>query len=113
MQIESAIAPLVPDALDCELDFPLHIRRHVYPADCIAKVGSQRHDLRLQRHPPFDGQFNFNRDATADRFLMEALDEGTTCAEVVNPYRNRQKRAAAAHERTEYSLVQTLVVRIG
>src|SRR6188508_2953075 len=100
------VAPLVPDALNCELDFPLDIRRDVYPADRVAVVGPYRHDLRLQRHPSLDWQFNFDRDATPHRFLMEAFDEGTTSAEVVNPYRNRQKLAAPADERTEHSLVQ-------
>ena len=44
---------------------------------------------------------------------MEAFDEGTTGAEVMNPYRNRQELAAAAYERTEHSLVQALVVDVG
>jgi len=44
---------------------------------------------------------------------MEAFDEGTTGAQVVNPYRNRQELAAPAYERTEHSLVQALVVDVG
>src|SRR5215470_15821986 len=110
MQRGLVVAPLVPDALNRELDFPVDIRRDIYPADRVAVVGPYRHDLRLQCHPSLDWQFNFDRDPTPDRFLMEAFDEGATGAEVVNPYRNRQELAAPAYERTEHSPVQALVV---
>src|SRR5262249_48317786 len=92
-----------------ELDLPLHIWRDVDPPHRVAVIGPHRHNLRLQRHPSFDRQFDFDRDSPADWFLMEAFDEGATHTEVVYPYRYRQGRAAAAHERTEDSLVRAQV----
>lgn len=112
MQFRLVVAPLDPDALNRALDLPLHIWRDLDPADRVAVIGPHRHDLRLQRHPSLDWQFNFDRDPTPDRFLMKAFDECATSAEVVNSYRNRQERASPADERTKDSLVQALVVDV-
>ena len=51
------------DALDRELDLPLHVRRNVDPAHCVAVIGPHRHNLPLQGHPSLSWQFDFDGDA--------------------------------------------------
>jgi len=110
MRVELGIAALVPDALDRELHFPLHIWRNVYPAHRVAIVGPHRHNLRLQCDPSLDWQLDVDGDSPADRLLVEAFDERATRAEVVNPNRNWKEGAATSHERTEDALVHAFVV---